>query len=135
MSGREALLDRVLLLDWVGRGAGGPSRNPSLSGALQLRLKLINALRMYLAPQPVFKLKHSFRIFNTGLCLHAAYVQPLHGTSLRNLGKSGVRPSAAASDPPQPQVEPLRGLSPGNFLSDPHLLAPWEVYWPGEGDC
>eukprot|EP00892_Ulva_mutabilis_P012531 jgi/Ulvmu1/9650/UM054_0082.1 len=55
-----------------------------------LRLKLINAVRMYLAPQPIFKLKHTFPIFNTGLCLHAAYVQPLHGTSLRNLGKAGA---------------------------------------------
>jgi hypothetical protein len=57
---------------------------------LQLRLRVIEAVRLHMLPKPVFKLKHAFPIFNTGLALHASFYQPLDGERLRNIGRSGA---------------------------------------------
>lgn len=63
---------------------------------VQLRLRIIEAVRLHVLPSPVFKLKHAFPIFDTGLALHAAYYQPLSHGRLRNIGKSGATGSSAA---------------------------------------
>ena len=58
---------------------------------VQVRLRILEAVRLHLLPSPVFKLKHAFPIFKTGLALHATYYQPLSHGRLRNIGRSGAR--------------------------------------------
>ena len=57
-----------------------------------MRLRIMEAVRLHLLPKPVFKLKHAFPIFNTGLALHASYYQPFDNQrwTLRNIGRSGA---------------------------------------------
>jgi hypothetical protein len=56
----------------------------------QVRLKLFDAIRLHALPSPTFKIKHAFPLWDTGLCLHAAFVQPLDLNRLTQLGKSGM---------------------------------------------
>jgi hypothetical protein len=57
---------------------------------MQARLRLAEAIRLHLAPQPVFKLKHAFPLWRSGLCLHAEYLQALNSRTFQNLGKQGA---------------------------------------------
>lgn len=61
---------------------------------LQMRLRFQDSLRIKLAPEPVFKLKHIFDLFDTGMAIGVAFQQPLV-SDIRELGKSGA-PSAPA---------------------------------------
>ena len=74
-------------------GLAGAHRSYTENGpCVQLRLRVIEAVRLHLLPKPVFKLKHAFPIFDTGLALHAAYYQPMDGQRLRHIGRSGASP-------------------------------------------
>ena len=64
---------------------------------VQARLRLMDVVRLHLAPYPVFKLKHSFPLWRTGLCLHAGYVQTLNSRTFANLGKRGASAQAPFS--------------------------------------
>lgn len=55
-----------------------------------LRTRILDVIRVKLAPEPLFKAKHVFPILNSGLGLIAAYRQPLNIHDLKDLGRSGV---------------------------------------------
>ena len=71
---------------------------------VQLRLRVIEAVRLHLLPKPVFKLKHAFPIFDTGLALHAAYYQPMDGQRLRHIGRSGANPVIESDGQRKPTI-------------------------------
>lgn len=60
--------------------------------AAQVRLKILDAIRLHAVPSPMFKLKRSWQIPTTSLCLHTSFLQPLDVRGLRQLGKTGAPP-------------------------------------------
>jgi hypothetical protein len=58
---------------------------------MQVRLRIIEAVRLHLFPHPLFKVKHAFPIPYTDLALLAAYYQPVNLNHLRldKFGRSG----------------------------------------------
>jgi hypothetical protein len=91
----EDLRKRIIMVSppllWWCAGPLCTPRNQAGMG-VQMRLRVLEVVRLHVLPRSVFKLKHAFPIFNTGLALHAAYYQPLDNLGrMRSLGRSGAQ--------------------------------------------